>query len=103
MDLTMFEVHLEDGSFTFNAPFSGDTNAGTPRELPTESADTETKRETGRETGSETEYESDGEADSDEGKRSKRPLVVALIVLVGLAAVAHFLFGDEPEVDVDVS
>ena len=95
MDLTMFEVHLEDGSFTFNAPFSGDTNADGPRELPIESDDTETEADT--------ESESDGEADSDDGRRSKRPLVVALIVLVGLAAVAHFLSGDEPEVDVEVS
>ncbi len=80
MDLTLFELHLEEGTFTANAPFSGDRPDD--GEAPDDSGDDE------------------GESG---GGRGKLSVLLALLVLAGLAAAAYRLVTDEPEVDVDVS
>lgn len=86
MDLTLFELHLEEGTFTANAPFSGDRpNDG---EAP---GDSEPFDDSG-----------DDEGESG-GGRGKLSVLLALLVLAGLAAAAYRLVSDEPEVDVDVS
>lgn len=87
MDLTLFELHLEDGTFTANAPFSGDRpNDSEAPDDSTTSADP-------------------GDDDEDEsgGGRGKLSVLLGLLVLAGLAAAAYRLVSDEPEVDIDVS
>lgn len=73
MDLTILEVHLDDASFSANAPFAGQEEAGDAEPEPT------------------------ADAGSAEGSRSVAPLVVGLVVLAAAALAARRLMGGDSD------
>lgn len=75
MDLTIFEVHLDDASFTANAPFAG----GDEEEA--EAVETAADRET----------------PSDEQGSSIIPLVVGLVVVAAVAFGVRRMLRSEPD------
>ena len=73
MELTLFEVHLDDAAFTANAPFSGNGDG--------ESADAETSEA----------------AEDESGGRSVLPYVVGLAFLAGIGYLVRRRMSDGGE------
>lgn len=76
MDLTIFEVHLDDASFTANAPFAGGDDQ--------EAEAVETAAEMDAET-------------EEEGGFSIAPLVVGLVVVAAVALGVRRMLRSEPD------
>ncbi len=81
VNITLFEIHLDDASFEANAPFSGSE----AEELSEEEAEEAVTGAIGS-----------GDADGS-GPPKVLPLVVGLVVLVGLAALVRKLRGGGDE------
>lgn len=75
MDLTLFELHLDEASFTANAPF------------------------TGGETEEEADSSTSGSGDDDGGRRARDvlPAILGLVALVGVIALLKKLRGGSDE------
>lgn len=84
VDITLVELHVEDGSFSTNLPFSG-----------IKSADEEDDQQR--------EDEERAAAAEDEGRSGKGLALLGVLVLlvVGTAAVKYLTGDDEPEVAVE--
>jgi hypothetical protein len=83
VEITLFELNLDDASFSGNAPFSG----------------------AGSESGED--WETDESSEDDEGGRSVLPFVVGLVFLIGIGLAVKRLRGgsggsESVEVETDV-
>jgi hypothetical protein len=86
-DFTFVELHLEDGSFSANLPFSGVSD--------TESEDADIEEDVGA-----------AAPDDDQGGRGKMPaLLGVLLFFVLVAALVKYLSGDDddPEVEIETA
>jgi len=87
---TLVELHLEDGSFSANLPFSGVTD--------TERAEDDADEEADEDVGA--------TADDEDGGRGKGPALVGVFLfLVVVAALVNYLSGEDdgPEVEIETA